>query len=107
MRHRTISSKKLSFFLHTYINNGRHSPPRRGGEWRIAKHPPQNTYFNANCMMRGSLAVVILPNNGLLNAEIGSFMRKEFVRLKASARTSIFFVSWIWNVRERAASSPH
>src|SRR5580765_5323123 len=70
-------------------------------------HLTQNRYFNANCIILGSFAVVIFPNNGLLNAEIGSFIRKEFVTLKASARSSNFFVSWIWNVRERAASSPH
>src|SRR5689334_23280292 len=32
---------------------------------------PQNRYFNANCMMRGSAAVVILPNSVLVNVVFG------------------------------------
>ena len=41
----------------------------------------QKTYFNANCMIRGSLDVRIWPNVLLLKAVPGSSALKLFVRL--------------------------
>src|SRR6266705_1144032 len=65
----------------------------------------QNTYFNENCMIRGSSAVLIWPKILLFSAVIGLPLRKLFVTLKASARTSTFCVSFTWKVLDKAASN--
>lgn len=64
----------------------------------------QKTYFTANCMMRGSPAVVICPNTFWLRFVFGFIRTSRFVRLKASTRISSR-VSPIGNRREIAVST--
>src|SRR5262250_2126358 len=71
----------------------------------------QNTYFKANCIMRGSFAgeveVGITWPKVLLRTVTGSFIRKLLVTLKASARNSTLWLSRIFTVRESARSNCH
>src|SRR5437667_5435850 len=56
-------------------------------------------------MILGSRAVVIWPKVLLFRATVGLPLRKLFVRLNASARTSTLFVSLTWKVLDKAASN--
>ena len=80
---------------------------RRGGKPRLMRLPAasaaglktrryvynssttQNTYFAANCMMRGSRIVVTRPNVGLLSAVTGSFGIAALNGLNTSQRASM------------------
>src|SRR5438552_18675648 len=64
----------------------------------------QNTYFIANCMIRGSWADVIFPKLVLFNAVFGSFGRNRFKTLKDSTRSSMRRFSPNCNLRDSATS---
>src|SRR5262245_45817738 len=62
-------------------------------------------YLKANCMIRGSEAVVIWPKLLAAKFVTGMPLRRLFVILNASARNSILCVSRTWNTLERAVSN--
>src|SRR2546427_2819010 len=64
----------------------------------------QKTYFSANCMIRGSCTLVILPKFTLFKLVFGLLGRTALGTLKASARSSICCFSLTLKARDREAS---
>src|SRR5436853_7381667 len=65
---------------------------------------PQKTYFRANCMIRGSCTLVILPKFTLFRLVFGLLGRTALGTLKASARNSTCCFSPTLKARDRDAS---